>query len=91
MTGPESKEVITVDWFHFKGDTAKAQLMDLHHRLVRHGYMREAQYVLVLLNEKQLAFTRCSRIINRVETLVGRVSPKITVIKEDGMRKAVLD
>lgn len=79
-----------MDWFNFNGDTAKAQLMDLHHRLVRHGYMREARYVLVLLNEKQLAFTRSSRIINRVETLIGRIRPKVTVIKECGIKKAVL-
>ena len=90
MTGPESKEVITVDWFHFEGETAKAQLMDLHSKLVRRGFMKEARYVLVLLNEKQLVFTRCSMAINRVETLVGRVRPKVTVIKEDGIRKAIL-
>ena len=79
-----------MDWFHFEGDTAKAQLMDLHSKLVRCGFMKEARYVLVLLNEKQLAFTRCSRTINRVETLVGRVRPKVLVVKENGVRKAIL-
>ena len=79
-----------MDWFHFEGDTAKAQLMDLHSKLVRRGYLKEAQYVLVLLNKKQLLLTRSSRIINRVEVLVGRVRPKVTIIKEDGIRKAIL-
>ena len=80
-----------MDWFHFKGDTAKAQLMDLHSELVRHGYMKEARYVLMLLYRKELTLNRSSRVINRVETLVGRVRPKIKVIKECGIKKAVLD
>ena len=79
-----------MDWFHFEGDTAKAQLMDLHSKLVRRGYLKEAWYVLVLLNEKQLLLTRSSRVMNRVETLVKRVNPKITIVKEDCIRKAIL-
>lgn len=80
-----------MNWFHFAGSTAKEQLMDLHHSLVKHGYMKEAWYVLALLNRKQLNLTRQTLVMNRVETLVRRVTPKITVIKDGSIRKAILE